>query len=331
MLLGLLGNEARPLPPGSVLLSSRALGAAVGAGNNVFWLDVSSGRPALYGYNVVDGSTLLVSDKVNEQTVFASDGRGVIYTQSTGRGIGLNIMYYDLSTRQTQTITGPLFGDWSGISLALDNMTMFYTRPEQDFYGLFARNLASGEETLISKTGFAPVARDGKLLWTERTSTGSGAGLRTTISIRLRFLANGEERTISTQENLLGAAESFSYDTLGDSVVWALGWSNGDMRVFRYQPSNGATAALSSHTGFSPRLDGSSVVWADAMLDADPRANWTVVRYQLGDGSAANLTPLLPSQLNRSVAVAGGKVATTLDNASAVNNTLTRSLYLIGP
>lgn len=331
VLLGLLGNEARAVLPGSLLVSSTAIGTPIGVGGYVFWLDVR-GTPALYGYNAAEHRSFVVSQEViSEQTSFASDGRTIVWTEGIRRGGGINIMSRDLVTGQSQITVWGLGGEWSGIALALDGDTLFYTHNVQDHRGLFAHDLKTNKEVLVSTTGFAPVARDGKLLWSERTTTGIGPGQRTTVALHLRVLGTDDARTLG-QQDVAGSVGGMFYDTLGDDVVWSLEGPNGDTRVFRYQIRSGITTVLSSSTASNPKLDGATVVWAThPYFDGTTGGKWTLVRYNLSNGSLANMTDPLPAQLDRPVALVGGKVATMLDNGTSTGTSAIRSLYLIGP
>ena len=333
VLLGLLGNEAHSVLPDSLLVSSTAIGTPVGAGSYLFWLDVRSGTPVFYGYNAAEHTSFVVSQEViSEQTSFASDGRTVVWTEGIRRGGGINIMRRDLATGETGIAVWGLFGDWSGITVALNGDTLFYTDNEQEHRGLFAHDLNTDKEVLVSATGFAPLARDGKLLWTERTTTGSGAGQRTVIEAHLRLLGSDDERVIGKQEGVVGPTGYSGYDTLGDNVVWSLDGPNGDTHVFRYQISSGLTTALSTGTGSNPKLSGATVVWAThPYFDGTTGGKWTLVRYNLNDGSITNLTDPLPAQLDRPVAIVGSAVATMIDSGTSTGTALLRSLYLIGP
>src|SRR5262249_45716382 len=155
--------------------------------------------------------------------------------------------------------------------LALDGDALYYTDPTPGHAGLFARDLSSHAEQLVSPDGQRPIARGGALLWSAARATGVRG--RWLWSLHLRA-ADGHSTLLAERE--AGYRGFGGYDTDGDTVVWAFEPSSGDTRVYAYDIGTGATTIVASSAAAPPHVNGRRVMWVEATAGPGKPARWLV-------------------------------------------------------
>lgn len=289
------------VPPGARLIASTALGVPVAAGHYLIWPDsrsVAAGQRSVYGYDLNTNQEFLIANDANDKYSFATDGTLVVWVEVPS-GTTARIQSFNLNTRQSSTIleaAGPAeFGD-----LAVDGAMLYYldnrgpsdgsppANVSETRNGLYARNLQTGQESLISSTAQHPVAADGILLWSEEvqyrddTTDPSGTNYITPLSLaqwRLH-LTRDVANTSPTDTVIAQGMERFSgYQVSGDKVVWAFRPGSGDGQAYVYRLSSGSNQLISSQTANNPLIKGNDVAWTTTQSSAiDQPRQWSVYK-----------------------------------------------------
>lgn len=291
VLLGLLGNEARPASATSRILAQNVkLGPAAG-GDYLFWIetDPTNGANVLRAYNAADGTTFVVANQHVLDVQPATDGVSVVWAESM-QAIGTaRLLRMDLATRQTQTIVSPYnASDSTQSQLALDGDWLYYTDTTSQHTGLFARSISQNNEILISANGQHPSASNGRLIWSTTTTSGNAPNYQTTCTLFLRLTPTERDITlVSVNSNQLNCAQ---HSISGNYIVWAYTAPDVDNRVFLYTISSATTTAISQDAAVYPHVLGSTVAWAtNQFFDSKDGLDWSLETYDIASQRTTTL------------------------------------------
>lgn len=264
------------------------IGKPVVAGNFLFWRDTRNPHPSIYGYDFGNGMEFLVSDTPSEKFDFASDGSTLAWVERlpavNEAPSNIRIQGFDLATRTEFTIlTFPDINTFS--SIALDNNILYHTGSVSGNPGLYARDLATGQEQLITPNGQDAVVADGIILWTEEESIEKYVPAK--VSLHMRKLDGSLETVLGSANAGYGGV---TYAVSGDHVVWSFAPASGDARAYLHRVSTAITQVLSTAPVESLTINGNSVVWSTlAPNEFDAPYVWSVQRYDLASGSISNV------------------------------------------
>lgn len=197
------------------------------------------------------------------------------------------IQGYDLTTRQEATLVEA--ADTTGFAItnpAIAGDVLYYEDTSAGHQGLFALNLATRQEELISLRGQNPVVADGILVWREEQSRGQYVPPESRLY--MRQLGSNPTNTL-----LVSGNGWFSgYAAASDSVVWSFYPSPAgvDARVSQYNISRAISQTLSTDAGTFPVIDEQTVAWVNTTgtgPDNQPRRALLVQ----SSNAAANVPP----------------------------------------
>jgi hypothetical protein len=312
------------------------IGQPAARGSYVYYTELEDGKPKLYGVQVEMRARLLVSDLIDPSVAPATNGLAVAWVAPGPDGRQKSVLLYQPPSRGYIPPTTSVVLDASSAGslqisgLAVDYNKLYYTDHRPNHQGLYARSLGDGQEELIDPRGLEPVARDGILLWSTRTTNGqTGPSYRETWSLQMRKMDTGEQRILTSIESV--AQGQFSgYSVAGDTIVWAFSSASADNRVYLYHIGSGSAAPISPDAAGSPSTDGGRVAWAtDPLFDRDPGTTWSVQVYDLNDRTISTVAHGFTPQLQRSVALLGNHLVFTIDNVPfGAGAGSSKSLYL---
>jgi len=302
-------SAAAPAPPGAVRISGAVVGQPLVAGRIVLWsepvrrdtqpsipLPAGSGAPpaieagttgvfpaaaprtAIRGYDLDTNTPFAVATRLGAVLDLAAAAGRAAWVERDAEGY-VGITSADLRTGAVSRIlTFP--GHPASSTVALDQNTLYYVDPTPGHTGLFARDLTTGFERLVSTNGQRPVARGGALLWTEARPAGVRG--RWLWSLHLQTAAG---RRIVLAERAAGYRGLAGYDVDGERVVWAFEASSGDARVYLYDTATEITTVVPSSASAAPHIRGRSVVWPVASVGPGQPPRWLVQSYDLETGA----------------------------------------------
>ena len=164
VLLGLLGKEVLLAPQ---KIGDHAAGLLVASGTVVVWEEHEEGQPdKLYAYDIDTHTRTAVASSPWIQTDFATDGRAIVWVDAPP-GAAPRMQWYDLAQHQQRTLLTAQDADEEYSHLAIADGVVYFEHSSASQRPLFALDLNSGAEQLISPAGHDPLAADGFLLWTE--------------------------------------------------------------------------------------------------------------------------------------------------------------------
>lgn len=276
VLLGLLGHE--------VLRAPRQIGGSVSGflasgGDLVIWSQLdSANRTTLYMYNVNTSVRITSETSEGSKTGLATDGQFVVWVEVRS-GARARIQLYDHASSQERTLLTASALDEQFGQLAIANGVVYFERDSSTQRGLYRIDINSTAQSLVSQSGRNPVAKDGYLLWTETSSTGTGFDVRTTHRLLLRTL-NGTRPDV--QIGQIDDQNGFSrYDVWGTKVVWA-GFGS---TVSVYDVSTDRTLSIGSNA-FRPAIMGQVLLWAAPT----PSGQWSYMYQELSTGQPTVIT-----------------------------------------
>jgi hypothetical protein len=241
------------------------MAGAVAAGHYIFYVrydnrDRSSGdqNKAIYGYDLTENKEFFVVHTTSELANIATDGQYLVwstYARGTSETSPQPVYLYDVKTGSTiQILTAITPTDWPDVSL--DRGILYYGDSTPRHKGLFARNLASNHEQLISEDGHGPVASTGEVLW---VSSHTDKDHITTSTLHLTSLENDIPNKVITETTQVTFG---TYDVWGSNVVWSYQFYIVPQSVYLYSMDDKSTTLLSV-TAIGPNVNGSKVVWAE--------------------------------------------------------------------
>lgn len=265
-------------------VSKGLVGKPVAVGRYLLWFerDGRSLNLSVRGYDADRDLTFSLPGKPAEGSTMATDGALVAWTERV-RSREQRVQGYDLRTGQGITLL-PASGARELGGIALDHGVLYYQDATPGHLGIYARDVATGQEQLITASGRNPVVADGVLLWSEESFPGSY--LPPKSSLHMRRLDGSAPDTVLAH----AAALLSSYDVSGDYVVWSFFPPAVDRRVHLYRLSTGASTLISAVPARYPRIQGNTVVWT-AEPDAAPgqQPQWSLQSYAIDTGGVTTL------------------------------------------
>lgn len=329
---------------GVTLIASAILGQPVGTGHYLFWVDAKDPKGPIYGYDVTSQKKFLVTAEDGDKHYLASDGNKLVWVESSGPAAPTDqstspqpesIRVCDLTTGVLATVlqAADTTGEFGG--LALDNGVLYYQDGTQGHTGLYMRNLATGQDSLVSATGESPVAADSSVAWSEEQFVAgaahmesdadgnyiSGTGTYTwTLHLEQPARQGGLPDTILAT----GPGPFGSYHVSGDSVIWAAMPPSADRAVHLYSISAGTNTVLFPGPATNPIVSGSDTAYTvEPSGPASDVPQWTIQAQP----SSVTVIQASSAQLETSAILPGGILAFTvqIDPSQPA-----RSLYLSG-
>jgi hypothetical protein len=258
----------------------------------IFWKEIRGQRTAIRGHDLAADAPLSVAERAGAVLDLAADNTLIAWVErntATGR---VGIFGADLRTQAMFPLRS--LSGWPAMSeIALDQAVLYYTDSAPGHRGLFALDLTTRSERLVSAAGARPVARDGLLLWGEAHA--SSAHGRATWTLHLRT-ADGRHADTVLAEREAGYLGFGGYDAAGDVVVWSFVASSGDARVHIHHIDSNTTTTIASVAAGAPHIGRGVVVWTDAVVEPQRPASWLVRAYDfrshwawlpIGESSAA--------------------------------------------
>jgi hypothetical protein len=299
------------------LIASTMVGKATATDRYLFWLDTRNpaSRYAVYGYDLIEKREFVVSDKHPINGHLASNGN-ILAWVAVDDGGHTRIHTYDPATAKVSSIfesdTERYLSD-----LALDADTLYYQDETTGHKGLFAHDLATGAERLVSANGTGPVAADGKILWIEYEQPCSPGQSFCPWDWALHLQI--EDSKIG--DSLIGKSGEngfTSYSLSGDNVVWS--------EYFRpptnYNLQTGMNRVLSPVEGLFPIVKGDVAVWVGGQSSSVLKV------YNIATGQIAGLYPgnvwITPQAIMR-----GGTVIAYGAGDNSFSRDKMKSLYII--
>jgi hypothetical protein len=199
--------------------------------------------------------------------------------------------------------------------------TLYYEELTNGHAGLYANNLATGAERLISDKGKSPVAADGVLLWEEEVAHCVGNFCPFDWDLHM-LKSDGTTRIVTNS----GSENDFSsYDVSGDNIVWE---GTIETPITIYSINTGSARSLSALAGADPHILGDTVAWTGAPSTAPGgESGYSVKAQDLATGVVSTLVP--DSDAHKQVQAVARQsrkaVVYAVDNGATSNS----SLYLI--
>lgn len=275
--------RAQPADPDDQLLSGALVGAPVVAGRYIFWKERGADRVAIYGYDLAARTRFPIAQPIDPAAALASDGAVVAWSVSYPSDRTLMIQSYDLPSGRLSTLATGIGGP---SEIAIDGGRLYYTDSALEHRGLFAREIASGREQLVSPIGQRPIASDGALLWSEEQPAGPGRLSSWSLHLRTR---DGRHSDTLLAAGPAGYAGFSGYAVSAGAATWAFAEGAPDTSVQLVRLADGARRTI-AHAGADPHLAGDAVVWSE-QLDAGPSQSprWSVRSYDMAGGQIATV------------------------------------------
>ncbi len=259
------------------LLSSAIVGRPSVTERAIFWTESHGQHRAILGYDLASGAHVVLAERAGVVFDMAGNGTFVAWTERDSATGQLNIFGADLQTRAISPILS--LARWTVHSeIALDQAVLYYTDSAPGHRGLFAFDLATRREWLVSPTGMRPVARDGLLLWSEAQA--SGAPGRAIWTLHMRAADGRRPDTVLTRQEA-GYLGFGGYDLAANLVVWSFAASAGDSHIYIQNIDTGATTALGASTAVHPHIRGGTIAWTDIVAPPQQPTTWRVHAYDL--------------------------------------------------
>lgn len=264
--------------PAPQMVASTVVGNVVGIGRQLYWLDSRSGGSSIYGYDLDRKQEFVVTNEAaGDLTV---DQSLLVWLVAPGNDHLMKVRSYDPVSRKQATIGGLEFGGdtFEGFpAMAVTANTIYYVAARNGiFAALYAHDLTTGVERMISPYGRDPVARDGILLWKEVTYPHRSD--QTSLHV-LHIGSNLGSVTILDQEGC-----AMGYDVSADNIVWSLDCTAIDQRVYLYNLSSRLSEPISSTSSRTlsgyPVISGNIVAWTNLPSGNPGETNsWSVSAY----------------------------------------------------
>jgi hypothetical protein len=279
------------------LLSETSIGTPAAGGHYIFWTDVRNPQMAIYGYDLNTSQEFLVKQLPLGAASLATDGQTLVWVEGTAQS-GDSIQSYDLATKRLSTIVPSGTNEYDHI--AIDAGTLFY---EKSGTGLVAHVLATGQERLISASGSAPIATEGKLLWTELKQQCPPNDLCSSQwELYLSDSANIKSKTLLATSS--GPNGFRTYNASGNQVVWADAfWSDG---FTLYDVRNSTSRTIRTQGISEPIVSGNIIVWSEGPTGGPqgPKG-WSIKGYDMSTNTSWKIIPEGNSFLRPSCIISG--------------------------
>jgi hypothetical protein len=239
----------------SVSLSKIVAGRVLSTHDYVVWLDSSNN--ALYGFSLATRTTFSIVNNSEPKYAFATDNQNVVWVQAGWANSGASIQGYNFkSGKQFEIISAHTNQEFGGLALA--NNTLYYKDASAGHNGLYALDLVTTQEQLISQFGQNPVAADGLLIWSEEKYQGNYIPSEWTLRLLERNSTN------ATIIELARGEGQFEVSTVDKTVVWSALPPAIDQRVYAYNHNQGQSRIISSGSGRKPIVAAHKVAWVEA-------------------------------------------------------------------
>lgn len=287
-------------PPGPRLLAEDVPGWNVSAAEHIVLWDrpFSADRPIL-GYDLAQDKalTLVSGEGASGRVGPVSDGTTVAWIEGTPGGD--SIRGYDLAAGHSQYLVEPAYyHEFDQIALGAGQVYYQDAKPEQN--GLFARNLATGLDTLVSAWGRAPVVANGILLWVEQRPPDGPHALAnppqpqppSECSLHMRrldgSLADAIINSSLTPGPFAGDCYYAGYSTAGDYVAWTGGYL-ANQPLWLHRLSTGSDQLI-AHAASHPLLTGDTLIWTEQPTGfPDAPTTWAIKAYDLATAATRTL------------------------------------------
>jgi hypothetical protein len=266
----------KPLPPGARLVlpalpALRTLPHTAVAGNTMFYLrpvdDIaenpssadSTPNTDIYAFDLALGRNVPITQSPSPKGDLATDGQTLAWTEERTGGFKI-IHAYNLSS---QAFVAPaIYAKTSRCEpagcVAVNQGVVYYQDSVPGHEGLFARELATGKETLVDKNGSGPVCRDGVLLWVHREEDRP-------LSAKLQL----SKTTLLGQAITIAEASSpplfQNYVVSGNTVIYNK-WVSGDGQLYIYNLATASQKAVPD-ISYTPdaAVSGNIVAWTQRL------------------------------------------------------------------
>jgi hypothetical protein len=269
---------------------------------------------AHYGLFTVTQRSLL-------KEIIATDGKTLAWIERPPNNGPERIRGYDIATgREFPIVESTTERDF--VALAVDGNTLYYQELTSGHAGIYAHNMSSGEDKVISNEGQRPVAADGVLLWEEEVYP-PNCGSLCIFSWDLHMLKRDSTTTIIT--NNADENEFSNYDVSGDNVVWG---GTLERPITIYSISTGSARDLSALAGTDPYILGNIVAWTGAPSTAPGgESGWSVKAEDLTAGVVSTLVP--DSDVGKQVQGVVGQTRKAVVYTTPNDSSNSSKLYLI--
>ena len=274
------GQAAQPLE-----LASDVVGQPITVGPYVLWQEAHDQKTALRGYNQNSQTPFLIADTPASKSKLASDGHQLAWVQTPSDGSGASIESYNLDNGQLTTLIAAKadneFGD-----LALANNILYYKAATPGHVGLYARDLTTTQEELLSLDGQNPIAGPGGVVWVSEKFQGQYQPSQWSL-----HLLNPARTGVPTNTIIAQADGQFEVAVGGESLVWSALLPASDTRAYRYDLSQSRAIPLSSGAVRQPAIKGNKVAWV-VPPSTDPAGlpRWSI---EVADTKDNSLTPVV--------------------------------------
>ncbi|PZS02355.1 MAG: hypothetical protein DLM69_04145, partial [Candidatus Chloroheliales bacterium] len=293
--------DAAPRPDTHTTSAAKLLGTGVvnwpvAAGPYLFWVEKRGSDQAIYGYDVAAQAQFIITSALRPDAGYGllTDGQTLLWAESIITDENANPLYniygYDLTAHRPISLTVAPGARTNAYNLAFDNGTLFYADNTPSHYGLYAQDIFSGQERLISRCGGGPMAAEGTLAWGEPVDGCSGQAYSNSsgnsscclapikTALHLLKLDGSKEDTVLTS-----SYGNIRYAVSGDRIVWSIYSVEqpvDDEGVYLYDIGSGNRQRILSQAGYDPLVDGNKVVWNNQPTEQSPA--WTVTSYDIG-------------------------------------------------
>jgi hypothetical protein len=305
------------------LLSSAVVGRPSVTERAIFWIESRELHRAIIGYDLMAGVRSVIARRAGVVLDLAADDTMIAWTErdlATGQS---SVFSANLRTNAISPILS--LARWTAHSeIALDQGVLYYTDSAPGHRGLFAFDLATRRDRLVSSMGMRPVARDGLLLWSEAQASGAPGRAIWTLHLRTTDGRRPDRVLARREAGYLGFG---GYDLAANLVAWSFAISAGDSHIYIHNTDTGATMALASSAASDPHIRGGAVAWTETVAEPRRPVTWRVRAYDL-PGRAQSLAVEESSAATTVWGVAGqDRLVLTI---AADPQLSTQALYLSG-
>jgi hypothetical protein len=308
------GSQAQTVTPRRIADSILPTTLHAG-GNELVWADLRSGGQngeVIYSYDAAQNRQLAISQPLRAPATFplATNGALAFWTRTD-----VDRRYlegYDFRTHaearlyQPDTVSSP---DFRRSDIALDRTTLYYTDYWEGHTGIFAQDLATGDERQIYDKVPALgslVASDGMLLWTEER----GSSPNTTRTLHLYRADTGSTTTVAT-----GIGAFAGYGVSGDYVVYSFFSTITTQTTYLYNVRTGARKVVALGAASDPVIQGSRVAWVRwPSIESGESDGWKIETYDIASGATKVVASGLRAMPRSLALLADGKIAYAADN-----------------
>jgi len=262
----------------------------------LFWQDESNHTTAVLGYDkekkskfsiVAKSGTTTNSTLGKKYSLVGVDGNILIYfVRSQNGGYTDSVQGYNFITGKGFDIIPPNSASVIA-SGKVSNGVLYYEDVTPGHTGIFGRELSTGQEELITPTGYGVKVDNGILLWQELTNVGQYQISESNLHL-VKLDKKGKK--ISNGKIIATAHGDFRASISDDNIVWTVNGPGDDQKVRLYNISQNKTRTISTSRALNPVIKGSKVVWTVDLTGAPGKPNrWAVEEHDLNKGITTTL------------------------------------------